>query len=85
MVSQICQTNASKEEIDTPLASFVPQVQSTALQDRTLIGSENKDLSSSEVDTINNITVIEQKISELKFRYNQKRKKNGTTKIYVGD
>ena len=36
---------------------------------KTLVGSENQDLTSNEVDSTNKITVIEQKILELEVRY----------------
>ena len=58
----VSQESASKQGVDTldpPAAGSVPHMQSTALQGKTLIGSENQDLTYSEVDTIKNIMVIE--------------------------
>ena len=44
---------------DPPAVGFVPQMQSTALQDKMLMDTDNQELTSCEVDPSNDITVIE--------------------------
>ena len=56
-----------------PLASFVPQMQLTALLHKTPVGSEHQDLTSNEVDSSNGITVIEEKLSKLDVTYKENR------------
>ena len=48
-------------------------MKSTVLQNKTLIGSDNQDSTSSEVDASNNVTATEEKISKVEVRYKQKR------------
>ena len=53
IISLTCQVPRPKQMLtlqDPPSVGFVPQIQSTALQDKALIGSDNQEMSSSEVD-----------------------------------
>ena len=50
-------------------------MQLTTLQVMIQIESENRDLTSSKIGTNHDITVIEQKISELQVKYKQKKQK----------
>ena len=50
-------------------------MQSTALQDKIQVGSENQDLTSSDVGSNNDTMEIEQKISDLSVRYKQNKQK----------
>ena len=49
-------------------------MKSTVLQEKTLIGSDNQDSMSSEVDASNNVTATEEKISKVEVRYKRKDK-----------
>ena len=73
-VSLEYQENTSVQEV-TPLAGFVPQIQLTALKDKTVVQSENQFLTSCEIDSTNDVIVIEEKISQLEVRYKKNRQK----------
>ena len=48
-------------------------MQSTTLQDETQPESENRESTSSKINTTHDIAVIEQKVSDLEVKYKQKR------------
>ena len=66
-------------EIDSSLrlheVGLVPQIQSTALQDKAQVEPQNHDMTYGEIFMTNDIMVIEQKISKLEVRYKQRGQK----------
>ena len=69
ITSLTCQDSRSKLiPQDLPLVEFVP-MQTAALQGKALIGPDDQHSTSSKVGFSNDVTVIEQKISELEVRY----------------
>ena len=78
IVSSTFQENAFRQKqdsLDPPQGRIVSQMQSTVLQDKSIIKSENQDLTSTEIDTTKDIIWMEKEISELKVRYKKKRQK----------
>ena len=55
------QTQTTVTSLHPPPVGFLPQMKLTALQDKTLVGSENQDSTSSEVDSNSDLTVIVKK------------------------
>ena len=68
IISLACQEFMSKPKgtpQSPPPSGFLPHMQSTVLHDKFLIGSDNQEMTSGEVDQSHaDITEIEQKISE---------------------